>query len=570
MRPQVGQLVNGKYRLVRLLGDGGMGSVFQARHEKLGITVALKFLHVELAKKGGLVDRFLQEARASAQIQSPFVVRVSDVDQTTEGNAFIVLEYLEGQTLQAMYEEFYRTGQRLTYPEALAFAMQMIEGLDAAHQAGVIHRDLKPDNVMVTTTMKGEKCLKILDFGIAKLKVTGDLPGGLTKPGVIMGTPEYMAPEQAYSADGVDSRADIFSLGVILFEMLAGRRPVAGDEPRQIANAYLSGQTAKLADIVPGIAPELAAIVHRAMAPLAKDRFPTARDLREAIEPFAEASRPPSSVPVPSRGGASPMSVGSEPVMPPVKIEPHRNPAKAPASGTVEQPPALAGKGAGSVAKTWPPDDEEEAGRPAATAFDPEGAAPARGGASPTAPGEDAGAARARPVDGGLTAPMSGLRQATVVDDGVGAAGRPVIAKRIQAKRRKRGLSVPAILLIALGTAGAALGIVVLINQGSEDDRKPSRHAQTPSPASATSAPDPVPQQPAPQQPQPPPPTPPPQAAPRPQPNTAPRPRPSSSGSAGPDAPPPPSGMPPGMPALPPLELPSALPTFPNPFQPPQ
>src|SRR6201996_9390637 len=164
--PKVGQVINNKSRLLRHIGDGGMGSVFEARHEALGTTVALKFLHLEFSRREGLVQRFLQEARASAQIQSPHVVRVSDVDQTGDGDVFIVLEYLEGKTLQTLYEELYRAGRRLSYAAALDYATQIIDGIEAAHRAGIVHRDLKPDNVMITTDAKGLTTLKLLDFGI--------------------------------------------------------------------------------------------------------------------------------------------------------------------------------------------------------------------------------------------------------------------------------------------------------------------------------------------------------------------------------------------------------------------
>ncbi|MFT3764980.1 MAG: serine/threonine-protein kinase [Minicystis sp.] len=297
MRPQVGQVINNKYRLLRLIGDGGMGSVYEARHEVLGTSVALKFLHLELSRRPGLVQRFLQEARVSAQIQSPHVVRVTDVDQTPSG-AFIVMEYLEGKTLQALYEELYKKGQQLSYGDALEYAMQMLEGVEAAHRQGIVHRDLKPDNVIITQGPKGRPLLKLLDFGIAKLKAEGEYDRGLTRPGVIMGTPEYMAPEQAFSADAVDARADIFSLGVMIFEMLAGRRPVGGDEPQQIAGAYLSGRIAHLTELAPSISPDLAAAVHTAMAALAKDRWPTVTAFRDALEPFAVAAKAPSAMPM--------------------------------------------------------------------------------------------------------------------------------------------------------------------------------------------------------------------------------------------------------------------------------
>src|SRR5262249_39386638 len=169
--------------------------------------------------RSNLMERFIREAKVSARIQSPHVVQVMDVDRAADGGDFIVMEFLEGCTLQSLYEELYRTGGRLPFEDAIDYSLQMIEGVTAAHQAGVVHRDLKPDNVMITRTQRGEPLLKLLDFGIAKLRMSGELDRGLTRPGVIMGTPEYMAPEQAYSADAVDARADIFSLGVMIFEM---------------------------------------------------------------------------------------------------------------------------------------------------------------------------------------------------------------------------------------------------------------------------------------------------------------------------------------------------------------
>jgi serine/threonine-protein kinase len=349
MRPQVGLVINNKYRLVRLIGDGGMGSVYEARHEVLGTTVALKFLHPELSRRSGLVQRFLQEARVSAAIRSPHVVRVSDVDQTSSGLAYIVLEYLEGKTLQTLYEDLYHAGQRLAYADALEYTMQILEGVEAAHEAGIVHRDLKPDNVMITKGLKGESLIKVLDFGIAKLRVTGELDKGLTRPGVIMGTPEYMAPEQAYSADAVDARADIFSLGVMVFEMLAGRRPVGGDDPHQIAGAYLAGQVAKLTDLAPHVPAELAAAVHKAMAPLAKDRFDSVADLRAAIAPFlpAHVGATPSPLAVtPAPAQASPAQVSPAQVSP-AQVSPATPPTNAPGD---EAPRA--------VPKTLPPEDD--------------------------------------------------------------------------------------------------------------------------------------------------------------------------------------------------------------------
>ncbi len=378
MRPQVGQVINNKYRLLRLIGEGGMGSVFESRHEGLGTTVALKFLHPELGRRAGLVQRFLQEARVSAKIQSPHVVRVADVDQTSTGLAFIVMEFIEGRTLQALYEELYRAGQRLSYGDALEYAMQMLEGVDAAHRAGIVHRDLKPDNVMLTTGPRGEPLIKILDFGIAKLKVTGELEKGLTRPGVIMGTPEYMAPEQAFSADAVDARADVFSLGVMIFEMLAGRRPVGGDDPHQIASQYLSGQVARLTELAPWVPAELAATVHRAMGAKPQDRLGSIGELRSALEPFAREARAPSAAtptPNPTRTpaavAAATPSLGASPVpktLPPEAGDGGGGPT--PLGGLVASPPAYGATSGGQAGPAITLDrGDAQAPRPGGTAI---------------------------------------------------------------------------------------------------------------------------------------------------------------------------------------------------------
>ena len=562
--PQVGQVISNKYRLLRHIGDGGMGSVYEARHETLGTTVALKFLHLEFARREGLVQRFLQEARASARIQSPHVIRVADVDQTTDGDVFIVLEYLEGKTLQALYEELYRGGRKLPYADALDYAEQMLDGVEAAHAAGIVHRDLKPDNVMITLDPKGVTVLKLLDFGIAKLKVMGSAPDAgqpnLTRPGVMMGTPEYMAPEQATSADTVDARADVFSLGVIIFEMLAGQRPVGGDNPLELAAAYRSGKITKLADVVPGIAPALATAVHRAIAAEPKGRFATAADMREAIAPYAAAVRAPS----PSRlraGGTIGVSVAATEQAPPG--------LPAPPPPTAESKPIGAG-----VAKTWPPDEpfEPKVGddakpapqaMPVTVADPPVPAAPQGGGTVVDDPLAAHGAgvpdrthrigqpyapppSLPRPVPMAATAPLGPLAM-------VPSARRP----------RRSGLSVTSVLVTAACVAGVVTGVVYLASRsgssGRDDD--PSPHNAAPTSVATT------PSQPAaPAQPADPPPFVPPQAAPgvpprgpglrpKPAPSSAPSGQPSSTPSAQPSAPPPP------------IMIPSSLP-FPNPFDP--
>jgi predicted Ser/Thr protein kinase len=275
----VGQVLSGKYRLARLLGDGGMGSVYEASHEGLGTRVAIKVLHTDLARRQGLVERFLREARVSAQIRSPNVVQVVDVDRTQDGDAYIVMELLEGEPLSSVLER----ERRLSIPVACDYTMQVLQALEAAHALGVVHRDLKPENVFVTS-VAGKPLLKLIDFGIAKARLSDPGTKNLTVAGVIMGTAEYMAPEQAHSADKVDARSDLYAVGVMLYEMIAGSRPVSGDDARIIALKVERGEATPLVHAVPDVPRELAGLVHRAMAARPELRFASATEMRLALE----------------------------------------------------------------------------------------------------------------------------------------------------------------------------------------------------------------------------------------------------------------------------------------------
>jgi len=274
----IGTVVNGKYRLVRLLGDGGMGSVYEALHTVLGTRVAIKVLHPELTRRTGLVERFLQEARVAAQIRSPHVVQVTDIDRTSEGHAYIVMELLEGEPLSSVLDRQHK----LPVPLACEYAGQILSALEAAHALGVIHRDLKPENVFVTFA-GGRPVLKLIDFGIAKARRLDPQQKNLTVAGVVMGTAEYMAPEQARSADKVDARSDIYAVGVMLYEMIAGARPVGGDDARIIALKVERGEATPLVQVAPGARPEIAGLVHRAMAARPEMRFANATEMRLAM-----------------------------------------------------------------------------------------------------------------------------------------------------------------------------------------------------------------------------------------------------------------------------------------------
>ncbi|MGH7440682.1 MAG: serine/threonine-protein kinase, partial [Polyangiaceae bacterium] len=322
----VGSVIANKYRLVRLLGEGGMGSVYEAQHLTLGSPVAVKLLHPELSRRGGLVERFLQEARVAAQIRSPHVVRVSDVDRTSDGHAYIVMDLLVGEPLAATLQ---RQG-RLPIPVAFDYTSQILEALEVAHAIGVIHRDLKPENVFVTTE-SGRPLLKIIDFGIAKAR-RGEAEKTLTVAGSLMGTAEYMAPEQARSAGAVDARADIYAVVVMLYEMIAGVRPVTGEDARDVASKVERGEVVALLHVAPDTPREIAGLVHHAMAPRPEMRFGSAAEMRAALA-GALAPKPGSRVPV--APGSSPVLTPSPaPVLTPA-------PAAAPAAERVRTERAI-------------------------------------------------------------------------------------------------------------------------------------------------------------------------------------------------------------------------------------
>ncbi len=338
MTPVPGDIIGGKYRIVRLIGDGGMGSVFEAHHEFLETQVALKFLHSDLAKRPGLGSRFLQEARVSARIRSVHVTHVTDVDQMPDGSPYLVMELLHGESLQAAMD---RRG-KLPVEQAIDFALQILSGLESAHHIGVVHRDLKPDNVFIVPATGGP-LLKLIDFGIAKLRASTEFQKGLTRAGAIMGTPEYMAPEQLFAAESVDHRADLYSLGVILFEMLSGRRPADGDDVDAIVASVVSGNVRHLKDLEPNLPPGLVAVIERSLMSDREARFATALDMRLALAPFAGAL---------SHAGR--LAASPEPLTPP---PPHAAPAALP----MQTGPSQVFQAERAVPKTLPPDAPEPA-----------------------------------------------------------------------------------------------------------------------------------------------------------------------------------------------------------------
>ncbi|MBX3222058.1 MAG: serine/threonine protein kinase, partial [Labilithrix sp.] len=302
-----------------------MGSVYEAEHLTLGTHVAIKVLHSDLARRAGIAERFLQEARVSAQIRSPHVVQVIDVDRTVDDVAYLVMELLQGEPLSGVVKR----QQKLAVASACEYTVQILQALEAAHALGVIHRDLKPDNVFVTF-QGGKSVLKLIDFGIAKLKTAqAGQTKNLTVAGMLMGTPEYMAPEQAYSADKVDVRADLYAVGVMLYEMLSGQPPASADDPRVLILKVERGEVTPLVQAAPGIEPQLAGFVHRAMAPRPELRFANATEMRLALEDIMSGKRA-GTAKIAAAGGGGGTAPVAAPLAPPAAAPPA---AAAPAIG---------------------------------------------------------------------------------------------------------------------------------------------------------------------------------------------------------------------------------------------
>jgi serine/threonine protein kinase len=260
-----------KYHLTSLLGQGGMGAVYRGEHVVIGKKVAVKFLHSDLAGNAEVVKRFYREAQAAAAIGHDSIIDVLDVGLSPNGEPYLVMEYLEGESLGDMLA---RTGP-LDLPAALGVLEPALRALAAAHAKGIIHRDLKPDNIFVVRQPSGPPKIKLIDFGISKFTDTG---GGekLTQTGSVMGTPAYMAPEQARGSAGLDQRADLYSIGVILYEMLTCKLPFSGNNFTEIIINILTAEPMPPAQAYPGFPAEATALVMRALAQSPAERFESA------------------------------------------------------------------------------------------------------------------------------------------------------------------------------------------------------------------------------------------------------------------------------------------------------
>jgi hypothetical protein len=276
----------GNYRLEAEIGHGGMGSVYRARHLLLARVAAVKILHPHLSGDASMVQRFLNEARAVNDIRHPRIVEVLDAGRLASGTPYFVMEHLAGESLAARL----RQAGRLPAAVAVGIARQIASALGAAHARGIVHRDLKPENVFLCDHGggDGDPSVKVLDFGIAKLRA--DLAGGgaETRPtGGLLGTPQYMAPEQWRTGVVADPRIDVYALGLIVFEMLSGTPPFVGDSWVDLLHLHISGTPPRLQERGVEVPAALEAVVRRALAKEPGDRPPSMAAFDEALSAFA-------------------------------------------------------------------------------------------------------------------------------------------------------------------------------------------------------------------------------------------------------------------------------------------
>ncbi|MCA9600153.1 MAG: protein kinase [Myxococcales bacterium] len=280
-------IAGGKYRVEQILGEGGMGVVVAARHVELDQRVAVKFLLPEIAEHRDAAERFRREARAAVKITSEHVARVLDVGTSESGVPYMVMEYLSGNDLA---DELVSRGT-LPVEEAVGWVMQASEAVAEAHVAGIIHRDLKPANLFLHQRADGSRLVKVLDFGISKSVNGGSMADlALTSTAALIGSPLYMSPEQMHSAKGVDARTDIWSLGVILFQLLAGRPPYVGESLPMLCSALLHDAPPPLSDFRNDVPPALEQAILGALQKDRTKRYSSVSELLTAIGPFGPPS----------------------------------------------------------------------------------------------------------------------------------------------------------------------------------------------------------------------------------------------------------------------------------------
>jgi serine/threonine-protein kinase len=329
-------MIAGKYVLDRLLGQGGMGAVFAARHLKLSKAVAIKIMLADTSNPEA-AQRFINEGRAAANIQNEHVVRVDDVDEEM-GYAYMVLELLEGKDLAQLLEA--DPAKRLAPHIAVNYVLQGLRGVAQAHAIGIVHRDLKPSNLFLAKRKDGSDVVKVLDFGISKAtnsSALGAAPNALTSTKAMLGSPLYMSPEQLRNAKGVDHRADIWAMGVILYELMTGQLPFMGDNLGELFAAILETDPVPLQGRGCAAPPGLNEVVLRCLARKPEHRFQSAAELMQALAPYEQPGAAGHAALPPMAGTAHmPGGIQTGPQMPGMAMTPPR-----PVTGSQVNMPAM-------------------------------------------------------------------------------------------------------------------------------------------------------------------------------------------------------------------------------------
>src|ERR1700752_507877 len=275
----IGTTLAGKYRIDARLNEGGMGTVYRAKHVLMEKTVAIKVLRPSLAADEKIVARFSREARAASRISHPNALTVTDFGEDENGTVFLVMEFLSGRTLKQVI----RDEGALPLARVVDIMRQVGGALSVAHSQGVVHRDLKSDNIMLSSTSVGDHA-KVLDFGIAKINEHEDvIDPGLTAPNLVIGTPQYMSPEQCSQDSEIDARSDIYSFGVILYEMLVGHVPFSGESPTMVMMKHLQDPVPSVLDERSDLPPAVAKVAAKAMANVPANRYQNVDDLIEDL-----------------------------------------------------------------------------------------------------------------------------------------------------------------------------------------------------------------------------------------------------------------------------------------------
>ena len=286
--PLIGQTLAGKYRIEKLIKTGGMGSVYRGKHVLMDKTVAIKVLRPALAGDDAVVARFSREAKAASKISHPHAVSVTDFGEAENGVVFLVMEYLDGRTLK----DVIAAEGPLQVERAANIVRQVAGALDAAHSQGVIHRDLKSENIMLVRH-DGDEWAKVLDFGIAKIRQPqGSAESDITHANLVVGTPQYMSPEQCAQSGALDARSDVYSLGIILYEMLAGRVPFAGESATVIMMKQVQDPAPSVLSARSDLPEAVDAVIKKALAKQPIDRYQSAGDLSSDFMKAASIESP--------------------------------------------------------------------------------------------------------------------------------------------------------------------------------------------------------------------------------------------------------------------------------------